>query len=64
MKNFYPNKVDIASAGTSGVGKFTALTISEIMNLFIKGLIRIGLLKKDLDYHLMRASMVIIMLLS
>jgi uncharacterized membrane protein YkgB len=61
MKNFYPNKV--ASAGTSGVGKSTALTISEIMNLFIKVLIRIGLLKKDLDYHLMRASMVIIMLL-
>jgi uncharacterized membrane protein YkgB len=61
MKNFYPNKV--ASASTSGVGKSTALTISEIMNLFIKVLIRIGLLKKDLDYHLMRASMVMIMLL-
>ena len=61
IKNFYPNKV--ASAGTSGVGKSTALTISEIMNLFIKVLIRFGLLKKDLDYHLMRTSMVIIMLL-
>jgi len=32
------------------------------MKLFIKILIRLGILKKDLDYHLLRASMVIIYL--
>jgi hypothetical protein len=30
------------------------------MNLLIKILTKLGLLKKDLDYHLVRASMVII----
>lgn len=62
MKNSYTNKVGPASAGTSGIAKVPALTLAEIMKLFIKILIRLGILKKDLDYHLLRASMVIIYL--
>jgi hypothetical protein len=30
------------------------------MNFLIRSLIRLGILKKDLDYHLLRALMVII----
>jgi hypothetical protein len=30
------------------------------VNLLTKGLTRLGLLRKDLDYHLMRASLVLI----
>ena len=60
MKTSYTNKIGLASAGSSRVGKGLALTFNEIMNLFIKILIRLGLLKKDLDYHLVRTSMVII----
>jgi hypothetical protein len=60
MKNSYTNKVGFASAGTSGMSKAPMLAFNEIMNLLIKVLIRIGLLKNDLDYHLVRASMVII----
>jgi uncharacterized membrane protein YkgB len=37
--------------------------ITEAMNLLIKLLTKSGLLAKDLDYHLVRASMVIIFLL-
>jgi uncharacterized membrane protein YkgB len=32
------------------------------MNFFIHTLIKLGILKKDLDYHLVRASMVIVFL--
>ena len=32
------------------------------MNLLIKTLIRLGLLREDLDYHLMRASLVVLFL--
>jgi uncharacterized membrane protein YkgB len=32
------------------------------MNVVVKGLIKLGILKNDLDYHLLRASMVIIFL--
>jgi uncharacterized membrane protein YkgB len=62
MKNSYTNKVGLAPAGASGMSKAPVLAFNEIMNLLIKVLIRIGLLKKDLDYHLVRASMVIIYL--
>jgi len=62
MKSSYTNKVGVAPAGTSGIAKVPALTLAEIMKLFIKILIRLGVLKKDLDYHLLRASMVIIYL--
>src|SRR6266404_8844508 len=60
MKNSYTNKVGLAPAGTSGIGKASALTFAKIMNLLIKILTKLGLLKKDLDYHVVRASMVII----
>ncbi len=62
MKSSYTNKVGVAPAGTCGIAKVPALTLAEIMKLFIKILIRLGVLKKDLDYHLLRASMVIIYL--
>jgi uncharacterized membrane protein YkgB len=59
MKNSYTNKIVLAPGGASGIDKaWTPFT--EIMNLLIKVLIRFGILKKDLDYHLVRASMVII----
>jgi uncharacterized membrane protein YkgB len=60
MRHSYTDKVGLAPAGTSGIGKAPALAFNEITNLLIKVLIRLGLLKKDLDYHLIRASMVII----
>jgi uncharacterized membrane protein YkgB len=60
MKNSYTNKVGLAPAGASGIGKAPALTFNGIMDLLTKALIRLGLLKKDLDYHLVRWSMVII----
>ncbi len=41
-------------------GKVTAPAFDQIMNLIINLLTKCGLLKQDLDYHLVRASMVII----
>ena len=32
------------------------------MNFIVKALIKLGILKNDLDYHLLRASMVIVFL--
>ena len=60
MKNSHTNKAGLAPTGISDIGKAPALTFAEMMNFFIKVLIRFGILKKDLDYHLVRASMVII----
>jgi uncharacterized membrane protein YkgB len=60
MKNSYTNKVGLAPAGNSDTSKGPVAAFNEIMNVLIKVLIRCGLLKKDLDYHLVRASMVII----
>jgi uncharacterized membrane protein YkgB len=60
MKHSYSDKVGLAPEGTSGISKAPALAFNELMNLLIKVLARFGLLKKDLDYHLVRASMVII----
>ena len=60
MKNFYTNKVGLASASTPEIGKVPARIFDEIMDLLIKLLTKFGLLTKDLDYHLVRASMVII----
>ena len=60
MKHSYTDKVGFAPEESSGAGKGLALAFNAIMNLFIKILIRLGLLTKDLDYHLVRASMVII----
>ena len=60
MKNSYANKVGLAPGGTSDNVKAPARAFDEVMNLLIRILTRFGLLKKDLDYHLVRASMVII----
>ncbi len=60
MKNSHTNKAGLAPTGISDIGKAPALSFAEMMNFFMKVLIRFGILKKDLDYHLVRASMVII----
>ena len=60
MKSSDTNKVVLAPEGASGLGTAPALSFASLMNLFIRLLIKVGLLKKDLDYHLVRASMVII----
>jgi uncharacterized membrane protein YkgB len=58
MKDSYINKVALAPAGTAA--KSPIAIFSELMNLLIKILTKLGLLRRDLDYHLVRASMVII----
>src|ERR1700736_1124361 len=58
MKNTDTHKVVLPTGDISG--KATAPAFAQIMNLLIKILTKLGLLKKDLDYHVVRASMVII----
>jgi hypothetical protein len=62
MRDSYTNKVGLGPAGTEDTGKAPVLIFNELMNLLIKILIKFGLLKRDLDYHLVRASMVIMYL--
>jgi uncharacterized membrane protein YkgB len=59
MKISDTEKVVLPTGDTSG--KASASAFAEIMDLLIKILTRPGLLKEDLDYHLVRASMVIIL---
>jgi uncharacterized membrane protein YkgB len=61
MQNSNAPKVVLPRADTHG--KSTASPLAGILNLLIKVLIKLGILKHDLDYHVVRASMVIIMLL-
>jgi uncharacterized membrane protein YkgB len=58
MKTSYTNKVALTAQESSGnpVGSI----FNESMNLLIKILTKLGLLTKDLDYHVVRATMVII----
>jgi uncharacterized membrane protein YkgB len=58
MKNTDTHKVVLRTGDTSG--KAAVPAFAEITNLLIKILTKLGLLKKDLDYHVVRASMVII----
>jgi uncharacterized membrane protein YkgB len=58
MKNTYINKVSLAPGDTAA--KSLGAVFSELMDLLIKILAKLGLLRKDLDYHVIRASMVII----
>jgi uncharacterized membrane protein YkgB len=58
MKDSYTNKIALAPGNTASNAPTTFL--SEPMNLLIRILTKLGLLRKDLDYHLVRASMVII----
>jgi uncharacterized membrane protein YkgB len=60
MENYHTHKVAPATGGTSRIGQSAVRAFNEIMNLLIKILAKLGLLRKDLDYHLVRASMVII----
>jgi uncharacterized membrane protein YkgB len=48
----------LPTEGTSG--KATGSVFAKAMNFLIKILTKLGLLTKDIDYHLVRASMVII----
>src|ERR1700739_2719844 len=58
MKNTDTHKVVLPTGEISG--KPNAPAFDQIMNLLIKILTRLGLIKEDLDYHVVRASMVII----
>src|SRR5258708_9758743 len=58
MKNTDTHKVVLSTGDISG--KAGAAVFDEIMKVLIKILTKLGLLKKDLDYHVVRASMVII----
>src|SRR6516225_5724717 len=58
MKNSYTNKAGLAPADVAAKSPVTVF--SELMDLLIKILTKLGLLRKDLDYHVVRASMVII----
>ena len=58
MKITDSQKVVLPTEGASG--KATASAFAQIMNLLINVLAKLGLLKEDLDYHVVRASMVII----
>jgi uncharacterized membrane protein YkgB len=58
MKNTDTHKVVLSTGDTSG--KAITSAFAQIMNLLIRILTKLGLLKEDLDYHVVRASMVII----
>jgi Protein of unknown function, DUF417 len=49
----------VVTGASSGVGRAAA---GELMTFLINTLIKFGILKKNLDYHLLRAAMVIIFL--
>jgi hypothetical protein len=57
--NQFTNKADVITGGSNGIGLAAA---REPMSSLINILIRFGILKEDLDYHLVRAAMVIIFL--
>jgi uncharacterized membrane protein YkgB len=52
-----------ANADTKPVAPSLAGLSSRLLNGLIDSLVRLGLLTRDLDYHLLRASMVLIFLL-
>jgi uncharacterized membrane protein YkgB len=60
MDNSYTRKAVPVTGGSVGSDKAGAPVFDTIMNLLIKILAKLGLLKKDLDYHVARASMIII----
>jgi hypothetical protein len=60
MKNIDTHKVILPAGRISG--KATPGVFARIVNLLIRILTQLGLLQKDLDYHPVRASMVIIYL--
>ena len=58
MKITDTQKVVLPTEGASG--RATVSVFARIVNLLINALSKLGLLKEDLDYHVVRASMVII----
>ena len=58
MKNTGTHKVVLPTGDTSG--KAATAIFAEVMNLLIRILTKLGLLKEDLDNHVVRASMIII----
>jgi uncharacterized membrane protein YkgB len=60
MQNIDTHKVVRPAGDISGKANRSAFT--QIINLLIRILTRLGLLREDLDYHVVRASMVIIYL--
>jgi uncharacterized membrane protein YkgB len=58
MKDSYSNKTVFAPGAS--VAKSPSAAVSDLMNLLIAILTKLGVLRRDLDYHLVRASMVII----
>ena len=58
MKTSYTNKVALTDQESSG--NPVESIFNESMNLLIKTLTKLGLLTKDLDYHVVRATMVIL----
>jgi len=60
MDNSFTRKVVPATGGSVSSGKASAPAFDGIMNLLIKILTKLGLLRKDIDYHVVRASMIII----
>src|ERR1700737_5549519 len=55
----FTNHFDVITGDSNGSGRTTARTL---MKSVIDVLIKLGILKEDLDYHLIRAAMVIIFL--
>ena len=58
MKTSYTNKAAVTAGEIPG--KPVVAIFDELMNMLIRIFTKFGLLTKDLDYHLVRASMVII----
>src|SRR5258707_14567499 len=54
----FTNQVDVITGNSSGSERTARGLMNPLVNVFIK----LGILKEDLDYHLIRASMVIIFL--
>ena len=55
----FTNHFDLVTGDSNGSGRITA---RGLMKPVIDVLIKLGILKEDLDYHLVRAAMVIIFL--
>ena len=60
MNNHYIHKGVPATGGTPNIGKSAAQAFNELINLLIEILTKLGLLTNELDYHVLRGSMVII----
>jgi len=55
----FTNHFEVVTGNNTGTERST---VRGLMNPLIAGLMKFGILKEDVDYHLIRASMVIIFL--